>query len=345
MNDLTVKDNNLTIFNSDALEQAFSFAQKISGSGIIPRALQNKPADICITLQTGVELGFSPMVALRSIDVIHSTPAIKPQAMLALIRSRLPKSLVKMEGDAKKATCTIIRDRDFPEDSYTAHWTIERAQTMGLLSKDNWKKQPQTMLMWRAVGEAARFACPDIIGGMYNSFEVNDFDHLDDMYAEPRDIEADIKDHKTQLSKPEDVKSETSKEDIAEAVFKDIGDNQEAVEEANIISQIENRDYIIPIGKYAEKKLYQIPIEELREYEKELNKGFEKMRASKKKATEAQTVLFANITSYVDKYNKIEISNVSDSSSQLDIEVEAKKIQEKEKAAPKKASEASFRLD
>ena len=330
MRELATQNQNLTVFNSDALNQAYEFAQKISQSGIIPRALQGKPADICVTLQTGVELGFSPMVALRSIDVIQGTPAIKPQAMLALIRSKLPKSKVKMDGDNKKAVCTIIRDKTDPDDSYTATWTIVRAQQMGLLNKDNWKKQPGNMLMWRAVGEAARFACPDIIGGMYNTSEVSDFENYDNYTPETKDIEGIVKDHKTQLSQPEAVESTAKKEEIEDAVYQEVGDNAEASEEAAIIHQIDNRDYIVPLGQYEGKKLFQIKIEDLRKYGKSLEEGFKKLAEKGKNATEAQSALIANVTAYVSKYDEIEISMIASAPGetedpQLDIEIEAKK--------------------
>ncbi len=41
-----------------------------------------------------------------------------------------------------------------PETWQTSVWTIERAQQMGLLGKDQWKKQPDAMLVARATSEA-----------------------------------------------------------------------------------------------------------------------------------------------------------------------------------------------
>lgn len=340
------QNNQLVAFDANALEGVYNYASKICGSGLVPRALKDRPADLCIVLQTGHEMGFSPMMALRSIDVIHSVPAVKPMALLGQIRLRLPKSIVKIEGDEKKATCTIVRDRDFPDDSYTAVWTLDRAQKLGLLGKDNWKKQPGNMLKWRSVGEAARFACPDITMGLYNTYEVMDFEDIESMKPEPVDIAADVKDHKTQLSQPEAVESTTKREEIEDAVFLEVGDNAEAAEEAAIIHQIENRDYIVPLGQYEGKKLFQINIEDLRKYGKSLENGFKKLADQGKKVNEAQSALIANVTAYVSKYDQLEIEAVSGAETvqeaeQLDIEVEAKKAVAKEEGKTDNNKESS----
>lgn len=52
---------------------------------------------------------------------------------------------------------------------------------MGLLTKDNYKKQPTTMLMWRAVTACANRACPELflgLGGAYTADELHDMDDM-----------------------------------------------------------------------------------------------------------------------------------------------------------------------
>ena len=46
---------------------------------------------------------------------------------------------------------------------------------MGLTSKDNYKKQPGTMLQWRAISAVARLACPEALYGVaYTADELGD---------------------------------------------------------------------------------------------------------------------------------------------------------------------------
>jgi hypothetical protein len=47
------------------------------------------------------------------------------------------------------------------------------ASAMGLVGKDNWKKQPVVMLKWRAISACCRVVFPDVIQGMYMTEELN----------------------------------------------------------------------------------------------------------------------------------------------------------------------------
>src|SRR3990167_1879798 len=47
-----------------------------------------------------------------------------------------------------------------------------RATALGLASRDNWQKQPQTMLQWRAISEACRVGFPDAICGLFTPEEI-----------------------------------------------------------------------------------------------------------------------------------------------------------------------------
>jgi hypothetical protein len=51
-------------------------------------------------------------------------------------------------------------------DWQTVVWDIPRAQKLGLLGKDQWKKQPKTMLINRATGEICRLVASDALHGM-----------------------------------------------------------------------------------------------------------------------------------------------------------------------------------
>lgn len=303
-NSLTTQDSGLAVFDATALNQAYEFSEKLAKSSIVPNQLRGKPADIMVVLQTGIEMGLSPMMSLRSVDVIHGTPALKPQTMLALIRSRFPKALIDIKDDGVgTATVRMARDRDYPDEGFTSVWTTERAQTMGLLSKDNWKKQKITMLRWRAVGEAARLTFPDLLMGLYSSQEVQDYAIDPNAGLEDFDLKQDVADAKTELAKPEDVSSKSSEEDIVDAQFKEVDDNQEALIEAKIIAQIENRDYIFPLGEFKGKKLHEVEIGKLRDYLEKLETA---AKASTKKMSEAQSALIANLSAYVSIYNKFE---------------------------------------
>jgi hypothetical protein len=154
-------------------ERANFFAQ----SDLLPAALKKKPADVAIILQMGWELNIPPMQAINGITVIQGKPTVSPELCIALIYSRLPAATVEyIKTTESLAVVKITRDRSRPTESYTATWDDAKADKMGLLGKDNYKKQKGNMLKWRAVGEAAHAICPDILKGMYLTPEMQDVD-------------------------------------------------------------------------------------------------------------------------------------------------------------------------
>jgi hypothetical protein len=71
-------------------------------------------------------------------------------------------------------TASIWRSDD-PEFEHTVTRDADWAKSMGLLNNDNYKKQGQTMLEWRAITAVARLACPEALYGVsYTPDEMHD---------------------------------------------------------------------------------------------------------------------------------------------------------------------------
>lgn len=129
---------------------------------------QNEVQAMFIMLK-GFELGISPMQALDGIQVIQGKTVVSPQLMLALInRSGL---LEDIKIDPTETECTVMMKR-VGRSAHTEVFTMKDAQAMQLAGKDNWKKQPATMLKWRAVSACARVVFSDVIQGMYTVEEM-----------------------------------------------------------------------------------------------------------------------------------------------------------------------------
>jgi hypothetical protein len=70
----------------------------------------------------------------------------------------------------------------------TVTWTIDRAKDLGLTGKENWKKQPQAMLLARATSELARLIAADAILGIgYTVEEIADGGPVEQKAAETVD--------------------------------------------------------------------------------------------------------------------------------------------------------------
>ena len=157
------------------------FAEVISqAKGMLPRAYEGNPANVLVAIQYGASLGIEPMAALQNIDVIQGTPTLSAKAVAAMVRANGHKLWVSEDEQNMSATCTIVRNDD-KEHPVTVTRDKAWAQRMGLLTKDNYKKQPTTMLMWRAVTACANRACPELflgLGGAYTADELHDMDDM-----------------------------------------------------------------------------------------------------------------------------------------------------------------------
>lgn len=143
--------------------QASQIAKSLAQTSFVPASLRGKPADITAAILAGQELGLQPMATLRSMDVIQGTPALRAHAMRGLVQSRgFQVELV----DSTPEKCVMRGRRNAMAAWQEVTWTLDRATQLGLTGKDQWKKQPQTMLVARATGEICRLIASDVLHAM-----------------------------------------------------------------------------------------------------------------------------------------------------------------------------------
>jgi len=148
-----------------ALPEQMKYAEIVTQGYMVPQAYRNKPANALIAIGLGQAMGLSPAESLYRIDVIQG----KPSASAELIAANVRKAghLLRVETDAPnmRVTATIYRADD-PEYPHTVTRDMDWAKSMGLATKDQWKKQPLTMLEWRAISACARKACSEALYGV-----------------------------------------------------------------------------------------------------------------------------------------------------------------------------------
>lgn len=164
----------LELFNQDKFNHAVKLAETLAKSTIVPQHFRGKGADVFAAIVLGSELGFSPMQSLNAIVMIQGNATMKAQTQLALVRAKCPKAIIKINVDEEKkiAVCEVKRDEN--DFGYTATWDMNKAKLMGLACRDNWIKQPTTMLRWRALSEALRTVFPDVLQGLYATEELEE---------------------------------------------------------------------------------------------------------------------------------------------------------------------------
>lgn len=148
---------------ANAARQAGLIAQSLSSTSFVPTTLRGKPAEITAAILAGLELGLQPMATLRSMDVIQGTPALRAHAMRGLVQSHGHDLEIVESTDER---CVMRGRRRGSEAWQSVEWTIERAAKLGLTGKDQWKKQPRTMLVARATGELCRLVASDVLYAM-----------------------------------------------------------------------------------------------------------------------------------------------------------------------------------
>lgn len=201
--------------------EAHKIAVSLAKTAFVSTTLRGKPEEVTGAILTGHEVGLRPMAAVRSIDVIQGTPAMRAVAMRALVQSAGHDLWVEETTLTRAVVCGKRRGSEHVQKSV---WTIDRAKRLGLTSKDNWTKQPDAMLIARATAECCRLIAADVLLGLPYAVE------------EVQDLEPDVEAPKKRTAKraplpeveppalEEPVAPETPEEKAAEAAT-DQGDD------------------------------------------------------------------------------------------------------------------------
>lgn len=155
-------------------------AEQLAGSDLLPLSYYgpaNSPKNYQLAAKKvyavalmGAELGIPMWAAVNNINVINGKPTIAPQLMLSKIYGSGALRDLKISVSDTQASVTMWR-KGF-DSPHTEVFTMEDAKRLGLNTKDNWNKQPKTMMKWRAVAACARIVVPDVILGMYTQEEM-----------------------------------------------------------------------------------------------------------------------------------------------------------------------------
>ena len=170
----------MQISTFDELERMSVFLSKAGDA--CPKHFQGKPAMVGAVIMFGQELGLTPMVAVRSVCVISGTMTLKAELMLTLALQRGVKA--KWAENTNEAA-TLVLSRDGVE-FLPVRFTLEDAKRAELLGNATWKKYPGNMLRARAITNAIRMHCPDVLGPcIYSEEEMRDLEEAAPISATP----------------------------------------------------------------------------------------------------------------------------------------------------------------
>ena len=156
-------------------------AHSIHGTELVPAAFRGRPAAVMAAMMRGYEMGFGPMQALDSFNVIEGKVGLTAEAMRGMIVGAGHLFVPEVTNDYAEIVC---RRSDWPADmTRTVRYGLDDARKAGLLAPSRsgrptaWQKFPRAMLTARATSEAGRRYFPDVLAGMsYTPEELADFE-------------------------------------------------------------------------------------------------------------------------------------------------------------------------
>lgn len=176
MNDVTTQQPSTAPAMFDlspkSLDEAMRFAELISKSGIIPKDYQDKPGNILVAIQWGMEIGLKPLQAMQNIAVINGRPSLWGDSVIALVRSSPLCEYVIETSEGDTAVCRVKRRG---EQEQVRTFSDVDAKAAGLLGKTGpWSQYKSRMRQMRARAFALRDVFPDVLKGMPIAEEVMD---------------------------------------------------------------------------------------------------------------------------------------------------------------------------
>ncbi|MFJ8146943.1 hypothetical protein ACIQ6R_17975 [Streptomyces sp. NPDC096048] len=156
--------------------EAWQFCESLANTPLLPDVYRKQPASVLWAMEYGRALGLDVVTTITTIHVIKGKPTQSADLMLG--RARSAGHRVRIKSDRERCVVRVQRADD-PDDESEVEWTLDDAVTAGLctlrdgrpFARDDknrpqaWEKYPRAMLRARAIAEAVRIACPEVLHG------------------------------------------------------------------------------------------------------------------------------------------------------------------------------------
>ncbi len=125
---------------------------------------------ILVLMMIAESEGVHPIRALLMYDIIDGKPALKAVTMAAKFQQA--GGIVEWhETTTEAASATFTHPSSCPA-GIRVRYTIDDAKLAGLTGKDNWRKDPGSMLVARCISRGVRRCLPGVIMGIYEPDEI-----------------------------------------------------------------------------------------------------------------------------------------------------------------------------
>ena len=154
-------------------------ATQLAKSTIIPQAFIGKPENVVIALGLAQQMGLSPFIVMQNLNIIKGKISWS---------GSFCKTLIEMTGRFKNLELNYFGEKG--KDSYGCYLSATRisdgkeikgpevtmltAKEEGWTTNKKWITLTDLMLGYRCQSFFARLHCPEALGGIYTSEEIND---------------------------------------------------------------------------------------------------------------------------------------------------------------------------
>lgn len=157
----------------DDVKYLENWATFAANAGLIPQGTTNYQAMAIV--QTGKEMGLQPLQALRTMNFIKGRLVMSVQLQLALAKNT--KNVIVENMEEGDDYCEVSLQRNI--EKITCRYSVLDAKKAGLIKPDgSWAKYQKQMLRWRAIGDALRIICPDLVMGLLSPEEADSLENF-----------------------------------------------------------------------------------------------------------------------------------------------------------------------
>lgn len=157
------------------LDEVRALGAMLVKSALLPPDLRGKEADVIVSVLAGLELGMTPMAALRGVHVVKGKPVLAADSMVGVVLGRGVAEYFACVEESNTSVTYETKRAGAPHPQRCT-WTMEDAQRAGIAGGDNWKKYPRPMLKARCKAMLARDVYPDVLAGCYDDDEGAEID-------------------------------------------------------------------------------------------------------------------------------------------------------------------------
>jgi len=186
-------------FEPKTMEQAWRFAQALSGSELVPATYKGKPGDCLIALDLAMRLDAPWLAIMQHVYTVKGRPAMDSALCTALVnRSGIFLDPLEYEVVGNNASDVSYKVRAYATRKKTGKtlygpwidWALVKGE--GWLARDGskWKTMPEQMFHYRAASWFQRRFCPELTMGMVSVDEAYDIPEVKQVESFAETLEA-----------------------------------------------------------------------------------------------------------------------------------------------------------